>query len=260
MRSWSHDAAGDRVSLQFLVGPARFALARPRISPIPALWALAAYCLVILLREPNFDRGRLWNTASLRQHALAILSLFAVMVALGAALVRRNAPGMLLGFPLSAPLVWGLVMVLYPLPSVYPHGIIYRLFLFDRYHGLFGARWGIVLASAAAFALVDIVFCNALAVAPTLSRRTALRGALLANRFADGLVVRACALRVRDLHDWAGPLLLSWRNAPWLRIITCVLEARTNRTPRLVCAVEWLCQRELQREWVFFKPMMAYSY
>src|SRR5262249_19219289 len=43
------------------------------------------------------------------------------------------------------------------------------------------------------------------------TRRAALRSPLLENGVAGGLVVRACALRVRDLHDRAGPLVLPWR-------------------------------------------------
>jgi hypothetical protein len=89
-------------------------------------------------------------------------------------------------------------MELYSLPSVYPQGIIDRLFLFDRYHGLFGARWGIVLARAAAFAFVDIVFCNALAVALTLPAgllfavRYWQTGSLMASSFEHALY--GCAI------------------------------------------------------------------
>jgi hypothetical protein len=128
--------------LLFFVGPALFALARPRISPIPVLWAVTAYCLVTMLRDPKFDRERLWDTSGLWQHAPAILSLFAVMTAIGVALVLHYAPGTFLNLPRSNPLMWGLVMVLYPLLSVYPQGIIYRAFLFDRYRVLFGCSWG----------------------------------------------------------------------------------------------------------------------
>jgi uncharacterized protein len=55
-------------------------------------------------------------------------------------------------------------MLLYPTLSVYPQGIVYRVFVFERYRPLFGAGWGIVLASAAAFVFVHIVFRNPLAL------------------------------------------------------------------------------------------------
>jgi membrane protease YdiL (CAAX protease family) len=162
--------------------------------------------LVILLRDPNFDRGRLWDIAGLRHHALAILSLFAVMTALDVALVRRYTLGMFLSFPRSAPQLWGLVMAFYPLLSVYPQAIIYRLFLFGRYSGLFAARWGIVLASAAAFAFVHIVFRNALAVALTLPAgllfavRYWQTESLMASSFEHALY--GCAIFTIGLGRW----------------------------------------------------------
>jgi membrane protease YdiL (CAAX protease family) len=87
---------------------------------------------------------------------------------IGVALVLRYAPSAFLNLPRSNPLLWGLVMVLYPLLSVYPQGIIYRVFLFDRYRLLFGGGWGIVLVSALTFAFVHIVFRNFLAIALTV--------------------------------------------------------------------------------------------
>jgi hypothetical protein len=78
--------------LLFFVGPTLFVLARPRISPIPLSWLIMAYCLVVMLRDPRFDRARLWDTAGQRQHAPAILSLFAVVATIGIALVRNCSP------------------------------------------------------------------------------------------------------------------------------------------------------------------------
>jgi membrane protease YdiL (CAAX protease family) len=150
--------------LLFFAGPTLFAFTRHRIPAIPALWALLAYCLFILLHDPRFDRQRLWDARSLRQYAPQILGLFAIVALTGAILVRRFAPALFLNFPRSNPLLWGLVMVLYPLVSVYPQGIVYRAFLFHRYRGLFGSGWAILLASAIAFAYVHIVFRNPLAL------------------------------------------------------------------------------------------------
>jgi hypothetical protein len=177
-------------TLLFFAGPALYYVARPRFSPIPVLWAVMAYCLVTVLRDPKFDRTRLWDAASLRLHAPAILSLFAVATAIGILLVLRYAPpGSFLNLPRSNPALWGLIMVLYPLLSVYPQGIIYRMFLFDRYRVLFGGGWGIVLASAAAFAFVHIVFRNYLAVAVTL-----IGGLLFAFRYWQTGSVMATSL------------------------------------------------------------------
>ena len=164
--------------LLFFAGPALFAYARHRIPAIPALWVLTAGCLSVLLRDPGFDRGRLWNAAVFPLYAPQILALFAGAAVAGAALVLRFAPGVFLNFPRSNPGLWALVMLLYPVLSVYPQGIVYRVFVFERYRELFGAGGGMVLASAAAFAWVHIVFRNRLALVLTF-----VAGALFAIRY-----------------------------------------------------------------------------
>jgi membrane protease YdiL (CAAX protease family) len=165
--------------LLFFIGPAIFAYTRHRIPAIPALWALTAYCLFVILRDPGFDRGSLWNTAPFAHYAPAILGLFALTAAIGIALVLRfGPPGLFLNFPRSNPRLWGLVMMLYPVLSVYPQGIVYRAFVFHRYRDLFGPPWAMVLASAVAFAWVHIVFRNRLALVMTL-----LGGMLFGIRF-----------------------------------------------------------------------------
>ena len=206
MRSWVVVPLVIEFLLLFFVGPALFVLLRPRISPIPVLWAVMAYCLVAMLRDPKFDRARLWDSSGLRLHAPGILSLFAVITAIGVALVLRYSPGTFLNLPRSNPPFWGLIMVLYPLLSVYPQGIVYRAFVFDRYRVLFGAGWGIVLASALAFAFVHIVFRNPLAVVLTLPAGLlfALRywqtGSLLASSFEHALY--GCAVFTIGLGRW----------------------------------------------------------
>ncbi len=164
--------------LLFIAGPTWFAYARHRIPAIPALWLLTGYCLFILLRDPAFDRERLWNAGGLGQYAPAILGLWAVVLLIGIALMLRYARTAFLNWPKTNPLFWSLVMALYPVLSVYPQGIVYRAFVFDRYSGLFGAGWGMVAASAFAFTYVHIVFHNRLALLLTF-----LGGVLFALRY-----------------------------------------------------------------------------
>lgn len=157
--------------LLFFVGPAVFAYTRHRIPAIPALWAVTAYSLFLLLHDPQFDRRRLgWrveDAVALRQCAPQILCLWAAAVVVGILLILSFAPADFLNLPRSNPLFWGVVMVLYPVLSVYPQGIVYRVFMFERYRALFGVGWGIVVASAAAFVFVHIVFRNPLALVLT---------------------------------------------------------------------------------------------
>jgi membrane protease YdiL (CAAX protease family) len=62
------------------------------------------------------------------------------------------------------PLLWALIMLLYPVLSVYPQGVIYRAFLMRRYQPLFGSDWGLILASAVAFSLMHLIFRNPIAL------------------------------------------------------------------------------------------------
>jgi uncharacterized protein len=71
-------------------------------------------------------------------------------------------------------------MVLYPVLSVYPQGIIYRAFFFERYRTLFPNSVLLIVASAVAFSFAHIIFRNAIAVIFTL-----VGGLLFAWRYAD---------------------------------------------------------------------------
>ena len=94
--------------------------------------------------------------------------------------VRRFAPQLEWSFMRSNPAFWAVVMVAYPVVSVYPQGLLYRAFFFDRYAALFPGKWATILASAAAFAFLHIIFRNWLAVALTFAG-----GLLFAARYAD---------------------------------------------------------------------------
>ncbi len=165
--------------LLFLIGPTAFRYTRHRLPAIPMLWVVMGYCLFILLRDPHFDRGELWNAAPLGHYAPMILGLFGLAAVIGIVLVLKfGEPGLFLNFPRSRPWTWGLVMVLYPVLSVYPQGVIYRAFVFERYRDLFGQPWAMVAASAFAFMYVHIVFRNRLALVMTL-----MGGVLFGIRF-----------------------------------------------------------------------------
>lgn len=153
--------------LLFLVGPTLFAYTRHRLPAIPTIWAATLYCLIILLRDPKFDRRHLWDAGAFFQYAPQILALFAFALGIGVALLLRFNRHLFLNLPRTKPLFWALIMVLYPVLSVYPQGIIYRAFIFHRYRDLFGPWWAILLASAFAFTYVHIVFHNRLALVMT---------------------------------------------------------------------------------------------
>jgi len=154
--------------LIFAALPVGFRFLPVRISPIPALWAAALYCYLILRTTQGFSRNRLWNPAPLLGSLGSVLLGFVVAAAaitLAVWMWQRQA---LFAFVRTRPLLWALVMLLYPVFSVYPQGIIYRAFLFERYRSLFPSVAIMILASAAAFAFSHIIFRNPWSVILTL--------------------------------------------------------------------------------------------
>jgi len=150
-----------------------------RLPPLPILWAAALYCLVLLLRDPTFDRRQLWNAAPFRAQLPQILGLFLLASAIVTLLIRLYAPSLFLILVRTQPGLWATILIGYPILSVYPQALIYRAFFFHRYrplleNGLSGVapdprtRSAImILVSAATFALMHIVFRNWIALAFT---------------------------------------------------------------------------------------------
>jgi uncharacterized protein len=164
----------------FVVLPLAFRFKPFPFPPIPALWLMAAYCIYRLLYDASFDRRQLWNSPALWANATQILLIFAVVALLVGVGVRFLAPGRLFSFVKRAPAFWVLVMVLYPALSVYPQGIIYRAFFFERYRALFPSSAVMIVMSAVAFSFVHIIFRNPIAVCFTF-----IGGLLFAWRYAE---------------------------------------------------------------------------
>lgn len=126
---------------------------------------------VWLLRRQKFERRLLWWGNDARgefKQLKRILQRFFVCGSLIAALVLFALPSNFLDLPRENPLLWTLVMILYPILSVYPQELIYRTFFFERYRPIFPNHNLIVAASAATFGLIHIIFQNPIAVLMTL--------------------------------------------------------------------------------------------
>jgi hypothetical protein len=157
----------------FVAIPLALALGPQIVPPIPVLWLAAAYGLIALYRDPNYRRSELWNPGLLRRQLPSMLLLFAMGVAVIGALVYEFAHPVLFSFVRTHPVVWALVMILYPVLSVYPQGILFRAFLLHRYRDLFGAspqkETALIFLSAVSFSLMHVVFRNWIAVALTFA-------------------------------------------------------------------------------------------
>lgn len=146
------------------------------------MFVATAFVAVWLLRRRNFDRRLFWQGLNVRgewKQLKRMLVRFAVCTALIAALVLFVFPQNFLDMPTERPHIWAIVMIFYPLLSVYPQELIYRTFFFERYRALFPSCLMTVIASALVFGLVHIIFQNQIAVLLTL-----IGGAFFAETYA----------------------------------------------------------------------------
>lgn len=164
----------------FVALPLGYRFSPVRIPALPLLWTVAGYAWWRLAGDAGFDRAKLWNAGTLAGRLGVILAVFAMVALMLWVGVHRFAPELEWNFLKRSPAFWAVVMVAYPWLSVYPQGVLYRAFFFERYAGLFPGKWAMIVASAAAFAFLHIIFRNWLAVVLTFGG-----GLLFAARYAE---------------------------------------------------------------------------
>jgi membrane protease YdiL (CAAX protease family) len=170
-------------------------------APIPALLLGAGACAFALTRDPTFDRSALWNAPGAIAHAGGVAGLFALLALALVALAVWLTPHTLFDFVRERPRLWLLVMVFYPLVSVYPQEIIYRAFFFHRYASLFPSTAAMTVASAAAFAFGHVMFPR-----PWVAMGLTLLGGLL---FGYHYAVSGSLLLVSIEHALFGQVLFT---------------------------------------------------
>jgi membrane protease YdiL (CAAX protease family) len=152
----------------FLLAPATLALAMRPWMVFPAIWLLGATCLVLLLRDPSFDRQRLWNSRGLLHAGRASMFAFGVAAPALALILLALQPDRLFALPRERPGLWAVIMVGYPVLSVYAQELAFRAFFFHRYAVLFASPRAMIAASAVAFAYAHVIMHNWIAVAFSL--------------------------------------------------------------------------------------------
>jgi membrane protease YdiL (CAAX protease family) len=179
--------------LLFVILPLAFAVHPLPWWPLPALWMVALYCYLVLRRQPDFNPREFWRVSTVAASARSILTLFLPAACLLALAVYALRPHLFLNLPRQRPLLWCVVMLLYPILSVVPQTLIYRAFIFHRYPSLFPSGRALILASAASFSWLHIVLRNPLAPLLTFPAgllfawRYARTGSVLASAFEHAL-------------------------------------------------------------------------
>jgi hypothetical protein len=124
------------------------------------LFGITLICLIILLKDPSFDRGVFRKKIQPGQ-VKSILSIFlpaAVLLSLAAYFVL---PAKFVALPKTQPLLWLMVMVLYPPMMVLPQELLFRCYFFHRYRSLFmGRRLPMILVNALSFGLAHVFYGN----------------------------------------------------------------------------------------------------
>lgn len=175
--------------LFFWIAPVAIASVPSRYAPpIPILWIAAIVALLFLRRSKDVDRSTIWGVDGIRPGIKGVLLRFAVFGPLLVGFAWLMEPEHFLSLPRENPGVWIVILLLYPLFSVIPQGIVYRSFFCHRYRPLFGEGWLMILVAAASFAIAHVVmrrwepvlmtFVGGLIMTRTLLRR---RSGLLAD-------------------------------------------------------------------------------
>lgn len=147
----------------------------------PLLFAGTLVSGLLLLFDPAFKKGQLANLSGFVARLPLLLRLFALCVpvifAVLAALIFAREQGLYTVPPevdwfaliRRKPHIWLLVMIAYPILSVYPQEIIYRALFFHRYAPAFGSLPVAITANALLFGWAHIIFRNPVAVVLTVA-------------------------------------------------------------------------------------------
>lgn len=135
---------------------------------IPILWLVAFMSIWAVFKDKTFDRDSLWLSSELKKNYKGMLKQFIIIAAVMMTLVYFFIPDYLFALIKDNPKLWALIMIFYPLLSVYPQELLYRTFFFHRYKMLFHKKWQIITANALLFGYMHIIFQNWVAVTLTV--------------------------------------------------------------------------------------------
>ncbi|WP_138431170.1 CPBP family intramembrane glutamic endopeptidase [Fodinibius saliphilus] len=130
--------------------------------PLPkivVLIAVAGYCSFRLWRDPSFRLGLFSRDVEYAISKNIVIRTVLIAFMLGG-LVWIMHPEQLFAFPIECPLLWVVIMVLYPLLSVLPQEIIFRSYFFHRFEHYLPLKNATVILSALAFAFLHIIYDN----------------------------------------------------------------------------------------------------
>ena len=136
-------------------------LTRDRGAMFIILWVGAAAGYYTLKRaNPAFTYRSEWHLSAARAGIRPVMERFFLLAIMLTCFAIVHDTDRLFDFPAHYPQKWLLVMLLYPLLSVWPQEILFRSFLMQRYAPIFTKPVQLAAVSAFAFAYAHIVFNN----------------------------------------------------------------------------------------------------
>ncbi|HEY9189813.1 MAG TPA: CPBP family intramembrane glutamic endopeptidase [Sulfurovum sp.] len=147
----------------FVIVPAAIYALLP-VPVLPFLWVVVVFSIWALFKDRSFDRDTLWHASELKKNYRLVLKQFILIAAVMVALVYFFSPDHLFSLLKKDPLLWALIVILYPLLSVYPQELLYRTFFFHRYRMLFQQKWQMITVNALLFGYMHVIFQNWVAV------------------------------------------------------------------------------------------------
>ncbi len=153
----------------FFVAPSLLYLVRHQLAfrVFYLLFLVSAVCTFILCKDDRFDRAVLLQRITPENFRSMVL-LFLPAAAILAVFTYFALPSRFFAFPAAKPIVWAVVVALYPFLLVLPQELLFRCFFFHRYRDLFGGRPRLfIVLNALSFALSHLFYANW--VAPVLS-------------------------------------------------------------------------------------------
>ncbi|WP_448548597.1 CPBP family intramembrane glutamic endopeptidase [Thalassotalea fusca] len=131
---------------------------------IPFIICVALLCSLILWRDDKLQKQ--WQRAKLlqRKHFRPMWQSFLALAILTIIFVYFYTPNTLFDLPLNHTYSWLVLIVAYPLLSVVPQEVIFRIYFFHRFKKLFSSKLTCAWLSSICFGFAHIIYSNWIAV------------------------------------------------------------------------------------------------
>ena len=159
----------------FWLAPAILFVFREQLAPLilPFIVTVAVICSIILWQDDKIQKQ--WRRAKdlRRKHFNPLWQTFAILASLVALFTYLYTPETFLDFPLNHTMSWILILMIYPLLSVIPQEVIFRVYFFHRFKRLFTSKISRAWLSSLSFGFAHLVYGNWIAViSPPISSPT----------------------------------------------------------------------------------------